>query len=420
MFETPRHDLVLEKAAMQCIFMHEDGQMLLRMLVAEDFFDPAYSKTFQAMIDLMGKGTTVDFPAVCLALSGQKWWEDLQGTAWLAGTLADHVPHHNLESLASTLRQMTILRMQEKLKLSAGDVTQNLAALDHARDSYLGLLPTQAKKATSFRAIIEEHDDGTGILSGFNGIDRMTGGMTPGQFIVVGARTGVGKSIYLMNVAAHVAVEAQKKVLWIALEMSEKEVLKRFVQYLDDQNRPEALDHLEHMDIISGSKTAAQIESEAMRGKYDLIVLDYLQLVRPERRYDSDVQRLEDLTRRMKQLAMSCNTVLLAAAQLNRESEQHARPPRVSDLRGSGSIEQDADVVILIHRLKNTAGASRKKDLTPPGNVPAQTGKGDTTIFLEKNRAGQEGFVQMNFDPLRLRFADTSVLPIWAAPQLSI
>jgi replicative DNA helicase len=219
----------------------------------------------------------------------------------------------------------------------------------------------------------------------------------------------------------------EKAVLWVALEMSEPEVLRRFCKMLDPKAHPDALDYLGTMKIISGSKTVAQVESEAMRNKYDLVVLDYLQLCRCERRFDTDVQELQEITRRMKLLAMNQGLIVLAAAQLNRDVEQQTRTPRLSDLRGSGSIEQDSDTVILIHRAlrpddQKPAFKTKRfgdgEDHLASGPAAAETarrleGRGDTSVFVEKNRNGRTGQVDMKFKDDRLIFVDPSPPPAW-------
>lgn len=407
-----RTDLMLELAALKCIFCDRDGEELFRSLIAQDFSAPEYGNLFEAMLELAADGHGIDFASVCVKLNGAPWWEKLRGSAWLAAEVAREVPYSPQHAIAPALRELTILRLQEELKLGSGDVEKNIGELERARDQYLGLLPSQAKSVADFKKILQEKDK-AGFACGFSGVDRLTGGFLGEQLIIVGARTGVGKSVFLMNIGAHVAMHG-KSVLWISLEMSERENLKRFLQHIKADGDPDGLDYLATMRIVSGAKNIAQVESEAMRGKYDLVVLDYLQLCRSDRRFDSEVLELQDITRRLKLLAMKTGSVVLAAAQLNRDVEQSSRLPRLSDLRGSGSIEQDSDTVILLHRLMHD-GEPRtgKRNLGADIVARALEGKGDTTVLVEKNRNGATGLVDMNFDPERLCFIDPAVPPAW-------
>ena len=402
-----RNDQQLEMLALQAILAHGDEDEMLRLLVPEDFVEKAHRSVYEACLAVAAAGMAVGYDTVCSHLNGVRWWDDIGGSSWLAGLLSSFLPYKTPEGIASALRRLTILRLQEDVTLQEGDVTQNLAALEKARDRMLGLLPTQVKRAADFKSQIGVLKD-RGVPTGFAGIDDLLGGMLPGHFIVVGAYTGVGKSIFLMNVAAAVATR-ELRVLWIGLEMSEVEVLERFCKLLDVEGRADAIDHLPNMYIVAGSWSPSQIEAEVLRGKYDLVILDYIQLVRSEGKFQSEVQRLEDLTRRLKQLAVQAKTVLVAAAQINRNAIQNNRAPRLSDLRGSGSIEQDANAVILLHR---DEGEDDPFDAVkkPLGTRTFQSNpKGDTIVSLEKNRGGREGMIRMQFDRKRLRFVDPGI-----------
>lgn len=408
---TMRSDPILELTALKCILVEGGCDDLFYSLISEDFTAREYRDIFQCMLDSRSKGEDVCFINVCLRMKSKKWWSDI-GSGWFTGKLSEQLPYKPIHVIAPALRELTILRMQEELRLKSGDVQENIEALERARDAYLGLLPSSVKSVTDYKSILEQGSL-TGQPTGFFGVDHLTGGMLGGQLIVVGARTGVGKSVFLMNAAAYVA-QMGKKVLWVALEMSEREVLQRFCKHLDEKAHPDSLDYIKTMNIVSGAKELSYIESEVLRFPYDLIVLDYLQLCRTGRKFDTEVQELQEITRRLKLLAMNRGTVVLAAAQLNRDMEQQARPPRLSDLRGSGSIEQDADTVILLHRMIHK-GQDAKRELRAEEIARDFEGKGDTTVIVDKCRNGSEGIVNMNFDRQRLQFVDSSPKPAWLA-----
>lgn len=244
------------------------------------------------------------------------------------------------------------------------------------------------------------------IPTGLTLLDGMLcGGMKPSNFVVVGARPGVGKSALLLNIALH-AAGAKKRVLYISLEMSDEENAQRalslisgvasarFIQHdklsdkenerISDGIETYALENIQHYE--AAICRVSDIRNLAVRmkdqGGLDMVCVDYIGLLRPEQSLGSRVNEIGQITRDLKALAMELGIVVVAAAQLNRDNTKLARRPVLSDLRESGSIEQDANVVIFLHEDGTPADAFGTKKME---------------LIVAKNRQGQRGIIRVVF-----------------------
>ncbi len=258
-----------------------------------------------------------------------------------------------------------------------------------------------------------------GIPYGIRALDATTGGMHPGQLIIVGARPSIGKTALALSIVDHAAVDAGKAVLFVSLEMTETQDALRLLSirsgssYQDvDQGSLtklgapkvyEAMQKIAESNLMIETKPgltmpelAAQVHSLARDGAVDLVVIDYLGLMRyPQYSSgDSNYKEVSEISKGLKELALGAKVPILALAQLNRGSAKHARAPKMSDLRDSGSIEQDADLVILLHRDDEIRIAHESAEIEP------------ALAIVDKNRNGATGRVRLEFNKPTMTFRD--------------
>jgi len=281
--------------------------------------------------------------------------------------------------------------------LGKGDVNESLNRTQELIREYRAI----GMKNTLIRAgdLLDEalHDLEWGILYGLPQIDAWTRGMHRGELIIIAGRPSVGKSSLAVQIAAKASMSA--KVVFYSLEMKSSQIVRKAACSLtgltpdtlmwDD----EAQDKIKQMNLYVCDnliQTVNAVYESALKLKesvgLDLVVIDYLQLLKTESRYQTREQEISEITRQLKLMARELDVPVLALSQLSRDSEKRGGRPRLSDLRGSGSIEQDADVVILIHK-----GTS-------------------TELILAKQRDGATGIIEVDFQKEISRFTERGEL----------
>lgn len=250
-----------------------------------------------------------------------------------------------------------------------------------------------------------------GVSSGFHDLDRLTGGFRPGQFIIIAARPAMGKTSLALNIASHVAVDLNKKVAIFTMEMAADEVIMRMFSSASEVNMESMLKGygmneekliriMQASEVLStkqifidesGTNTPLDIRAKTRRlaaelGGLDLILIDYLQLMTLPREKDNRQQEISEISRALKILAKDMKIPVVALSQLNRAAEtREDKRPKLADLRESGAIEQDADLVMFIYRDEYY--------------YPDKTEKpGIAEIIISKNRHGSTGNVDLGFD----------------------
>jgi replicative DNA helicase len=293
-----------------------------------------------------------------------------------------------------------------------GDIAEAQALIGQILDDQPGRLITAAEAAGEmWKGVVERYereDSATGLLTGIPKLDAMTGGLQPGRVYALGARAKMGKSLLAWQIAAHVSVRTGKRVAGFSLEMSTDELMQRMACALSGVRsygllNPRAMENEEWSSLtvaMSELKAAPlllsermdltidQIEAQARQAKADLVVIDYLQLIE-QPGFGSEAERLAYITRRVKKLAKSCDAPVIEVFQVNRgnESTQNPGPPMPSNARGSGTIEQDCDAMLLLHR---------------PGYYDKKTSGLRLDLALQRN--GPTGLIRMECDLERCRF----------------
>jgi len=405
------------------------------ILDASDFYRESHAKVFRAAIGLWTKGEPVDAITLTNELEERGQLEDVGGQARVA-ELAALVPStSNVEHYARIVKESAMLRGLVR-------VGQEITRLGHERQGEVTDLVDRAEQMVfelgqqretsdfshidvllkeSFERITQLYEAGaeiTGVPSGFRELDLLTSGFQPGNLIILAARPSMGKSALGLCVAANLAVRHETPVALFTLEMSKSEVTQRMMcseakvesQRLrtgrlapDDWPRlTAACDRLMKAPIYvddAGSTTIMEVRSKARRLKskepsLGLIIVDYLQLMTSGASVENRVQEVSQISRALKVLARDLEVPILAMSQLSRAVEQrHDKRPILSDLRESGSLEQDSDLVFFVYRDEYYLGEESDQ-------------QGLAEVILAKHRNGPTGLVKLSFLRRYAKFAD--------------
>jgi len=379
-----------EVSVLGSILIDNDAMVVVSdFLRPEHFYNNNYGKVFEAMLALYEARQPIDIVTVSDRLQTMKALKKIGGKAFLT-RLANEVPTAaNVESYGQIIRSLSAKR--ELISVSARISEKSFDAaisanelLDYAEQEVFSLsqkhlksVPTSLKEVltASFDRLDELQKRGgglRGIGSGFNSLDSMLAGMQDSNLIVLAARPGVGKSAFGLNIARHVAVEEKLPTCVFSLEMSKEELVDRLLvrqgmidawklktgQLSDEDfvSLSEAMGVLAEAPLYiddSTGLTVTEVRTKARRLQVDkgirFIIVDYLQLMHGTTR-DNRVQEVSEISQGLKNLARELKLPILALAQLSRATEARGGRPKLSDLRESGSIEQDADVVMFLHR----------------------------------------------------------------------
>jgi len=399
-------------------------------LKAEDFSLDSHQRVYRAMVDLIAKGHGIDYLTVQEELARRRELDSVGGPAYLA-YLSEGIPRNfNIESYVRIVKDKSLLRQlmgifhdgatraadqSEDAITVLGDVE---ALLADVADSAIqrGLAGIGEIVAGSFGSIDKLYEQGreiTGLATHFIEFDRMTSGLQESELIVIAARPSMGKTALAINIAQNAAIRDGRVVAVFSLEMSKESLLRRLLAseaqvnsrkiqtgFLPKGDKGKLLSALERLmdskmfiDDTPGI-TLAEMRAKARRlkqqeGRLDLIVVDYLQLMTGtnttgKRGFENRTQEVSSISRGLKALAKEMKVPVVALSQLSRGSEQRAgdKKPLLSDLRESGSIEQDADVVAFIHREEYY-------------NRDDEDLKGKAEIIIAKQRNGPTGSVDL-------------------------
>ncbi|MDP2668413.1 MAG: replicative DNA helicase [bacterium] len=416
-----------------------DGAMIDKVadtLKAEDFYKNEHNIIYTAMVSLFSRQKPIDILSVSDALKANKKLDDIGGHSYLA-SLVNSVPTaSNATYYAEIVRKKKILR---ELITVSQDISQlgykedgNIdELLDEAEQKVFmiahkslikGFTPVSAALEEAWERIDKLHNnagDGSlrGVPTGFRGLDNILSGLQKSDLVILAARPSLGKTTLAMDIARHAAMREKIPTGIFSLEMSLDQITDRLIaaeagvnlwklrtgrlsaQSEDFQRIRNSFDNLKNSPLYiddEASINIMQMRSKARRLKMEkglgLIVVDYLQLMIPRTQSDSMVQQITEISRALKGLARELNVPVLALSQLNRQIENRPnKKPQLSDLRDSGAIEQDADVVMFIHR------EDRVKENSDRPN--------QADILVEKHRNGPLGKVTLYFDQEKVSFS---------------
>ncbi len=368
-------------------------QKSLESLTAEHFYSDANSKIFTAISSLAEKGIPVDTTTVIDELENRGWLKQIGDVDYLSQVIGSVATAANIESYIDIVEQKAVLRRlidtSNRISAAAYDTNNNVTdLLDDAEKQILAVCKT--RKGTEFRTIqdvlfktrsdleqlAKNRGEITGVPTGFYDFDKLTAGLQPTQLIILAARPGMGKTAMAVNLATNIAINAKKTVALFNMEMGAEQLAQRMISSVGqiDGNRirngrlenndwkrfDEAISRLAETNLFiddTPGMVIGEIRAKCRRlasSDYglDLVIIDYLQLISGGAKYAGNRQQeVSEISRSLKVLAMELNIPVIACAQLSRTVEgRDDKKPLLSDLRESGSIEQDADIVAFLFR----------------------------------------------------------------------
>ena len=430
------HNLEAEQSVLGAILIHNAAFNVAAELVdSVDFFRDAHRRVFDKMVDLNERGQAIDLVTLKDELARSGDLDDAGGAAYIAA-LADGVPRStNVEHYARIVKEKATLRSLIRsadriLAMAYQGEEESDTLLDRAEQEifsiaegriHTGFVPLSDLVQGSFTAIeqLQEHKGlVTGVPSGFVDIDNITSGFQPADLIIIAARPSMGKTSFVLNVAQHVGIKTDRAVGFFSLEMSKEQLFMRmltaegevdshrfrrgFLSERDYGRLSTALGRLSDARVFiddTAGLGVLEMRAKARRLKaehgLDLLVVDYLQLMQGRGRFENRTQEIASISRALKGLAKELNVPVLALSQLSRAPESRSdRRPQLSDLRESGALEQDADVVMFIFR-------EEQYDPTPENENLAE-------VIVGKQRNGPTGTVKLAFLKQYTRFANLS------------
>ena len=437
------HNLEAERALLGSILLDNSAlNLALEGVGKDDFFSEAHRITFDKMIAISEKNRTIDLVTLSEELAKEGQIEKAGGAAYLAG-LTDGVPVGTsvaVSEYSRIVKEKSILR--RLINASQNLISRCLEGTDDP-DTLIDLAQSQVfdiaeqKVQSGFtnihdivkssfgniETLIERGQRVTGIETGFEDLDNITSGLQPGELVVVAARPSLGKTALALNIAAHAAIKHHKTVGLFSLEMSKESLVIRLLcseaetdshklrsgfSSREDWNKlTRALGRLGDAPLLIEDTPALsimQIRAKARRLKMekglDLMIVDYLQLVSGQGRFENRTQEVSYISRGLKSIAKELRVPVLALSQLSRAPEQRpGQRPQLSDLRESGSIEQDADVVIFIFRERKSAEESEAEGEVDRRGL-------EMKLIVGKQRNGPTGDIPVVFMRPYAKFAN--------------
>ena len=431
----PPHRAEAEKSVLGAAMLSKDALFdVMEVVKPADFYDENHKEIFQAMIDLNRKNAPVDALTVAEELKKRNSLEMVGGRAYIASlssmtpTTSNAMEYGRIVAEKASVRRLIETADDIVTKGYDGTMDAN-QMLDYAESGIFEISQARQKGQYSHirdvlvenLAIIdraEQMDGGlTGITTGFSKLDEMTSGMQKSDLIILAARPAMGKTAFALSLARNAAVKGKASVMIFSLEMAKEQLTQRLLSMeskvdlqtlktgrlerrdWDDLNV--ALDILSnsniHIDDTAGI-SIMEMKSKCRRLKaeagLDLVIIDYLQLMNPEGKADSRTQEISVISRNLKLLARELDCPVLVLSQLSRAPEQRTdHRPMLSDLRESGSIEQDADIVIFLYRDEYY----NKEDTEKPG---------ECEVIVAKHRSGPTGSVDVAWIERYTQFKD--------------
>nr|DAJ28502.1 MAG TPA: DnaB-like replicative helicase [Caudoviricetes sp.]DAY15729.1 MAG TPA: DnaB-like replicative helicase [Caudoviricetes sp.] len=431
------HDLVAEQSVLGAVFISPETMISLAdELTPDDFYKPANKIVFKTMLSLLEKGEPIDATTMVSALTNQGDISNIGGINYVVELVNSTPTSKNVEHYAKLVKEKATLRkviaeLSESLSSAyQGDISIN-EIIEKTEKSILDISNQNA--GTGFRNVADILDthmqivetrsqtDGfvTGLSTGFVGLDKITTGLHEGNLIILAARPAMGKTALALNIAKHVTTMERKPAVIFSLEMGAEELIERMVASegmipgyhlktgnlsTDEWKRlVHAQNNLYDVPIfvddtagirISDIRSKARKLSQEMGG-LGIIIIDYLQLITGSKR-ENRQQIVSEISRELKILAKDLRVPVIALSQLSRSVEQRQdKRPMLSDLRESGSIEQDADIVAFLYR--DAYYQKEQADSQEANNV--------TELILEKNRHGSLGTVKLYFHKEYTKFS---------------
>lgn len=435
----PPHSIEAERAVLGAILLNKDAFDAVSSIVkAEDFYSDNHRVIYEALVSIVGKNQRADYVLLSEELKKSQKLEAVGGILYLTNLTTDIVDAYNVEDHAKIVRDKAHLRKLihvanavESMAYREEEETEDI--VNRAEQMVLDVSGT-TKGESSFSAmrdVVYETIDRinelqrhkgilTGVSTGFKDLDNLTSGLQKSDLILVAARPSMGKTAFTLNIAQNVAMKSKKNVAFFSLEMSKTQLVARVLAavaginsgrirngQLSQEDWGKAINALNdlaeaplYIDDTSG--LTPQLMKKKLRrliqehGELGLVVVDYIQLMENggKKMADNRQQEVSVISRQLKIMAREFNVPLIALSQLSRGVESRAdKTPMLSDLRESGSLEQDADIVAFLNR-ENYQDTEDTSDGV------------ETQVIIRKHRNGELGIVKLWFEGAYTRFRD--------------
>lgn len=449
----PPQNIEAEQAVLGAVFLSPDALAdTMEFVEAKDFYRRAHQLLFQAMIDLNDDGEAIDVLTVNNRLEMNNQLDDVGGVAYIA-ELASSVPTAaNVGYYAKLVAEKAVLR---RVIAAATNIITQAKEQDEPVSDLLESAERQIMEVAENRTqsgfkeiskvltdsldeidkLSQQDEDITGLATGYKDFDHMTAGLQPDNLIILAARPAVGKTAFALNIAQNIGTSTDKTIALFSLEMSAESLVNRMLcaegSISANHLRTGQLDEQEWANLIVAvgalSKTSiyiddtpgikmSEIRAKSRRlakekGDLGLIVIDYLQLIEGSNK-ESRQQEVSEISRQLKKLSKELSVPIIALSQLSRGVEQRQdKRPVLSDIRESGSIEQDADIVAFLYRDDYYERADGDDDDTDNNGQPENQDVGEVELIIEKNRAGARGTVKLLFIKSYNKFANIAYTP---------
>ena len=433
----PPHSREAEEAVLGAVLVFSEVYyQIAPLLETEDFYIHRNAWIYESFENLQTQGVTIDYVTVTRELEAQGRLGEVGGQAYLTQLLTQTPSSLNAEHYANIIKNASIRRRMisaanEMAKLAYDEAKSLNTVLDEAEKHVFGLSEKRDKKEVQHigtvlsgvydRVELHSQQSGEifGVPSGLTNLDRLLGGFQRSDLIIVAARPGIGKTGFMLSAAKNAAEKHGKHVAFFSLEMSNEQLVQRLIAQeteidtqrmrtgkINDDEWPKfirAIEKLGKTQIFlddTPAITPLQLRTKCRRlhleHGLDLVIVDYLQLMSGDTRTDNRVQEVSHISRSLKVLARELDVPVLAAAQLSRAVEQRSdKRPVLSDLRESGSLEQDSDIVMFIHRPDALDDDSERQNIAE--------------MIVAKHRNGPtHGGLEMIFMNRTARFVDAA------------
>jgi len=432
----PPQNIEAEQSVLGAILLDNDAlHEAVEVLQPDDFYRDAHRKIYQAMTELYTRNEPVDLITLNNYLKGKGDLDDVGGVQYLS-SLASSVPTSaNVKYHSRIVREKALVR---NLLHSVTDIAKNVydndldtdELIDYAEKKIFDLSDKKIKTSfftmkelisdtfVTIERLYDKKESITGIPSGFKDMDELTTGFQKGDLIIIGGRPGMGKTAFCLNISQHVGIAMKEPVAIFSLEMAKEQLVMRmlcseakvdsnkvrkgFINKRDDWNKltnaagklAESLIFIDDSSGLSVLEMRAKARRLKQQHGLSLVIVDYLQLMRGRGKFERREQEIAEISRSLKALAKELQVPVIALSQLNRGVETRGgnKNPTLADLRESGAIEQDADVIIFLYR-------DTKDEME---------GKGKVIVDIAKQRNGPTDKITLTFLDYCTRFVDSS------------
>ncbi|HWC13518.1 MAG TPA: replicative DNA helicase [Actinomycetota bacterium] len=436
----PPHNLDAEQSVLGAMLESRDAiANVIEFLQADHFYKPAHTEIYETILSLYSRGEPVDAISVADELTRRGKLDAIGGKPYIHGLLEAYPTASSAGHYARIVEELSLLRAL----IAAGNQVQEIGfsvpedvaeAINEAeelvfnvgdkrlKDDYHEIRKLLMKSMTDIETLYARGESITGLSTGFPDLDDMTSGFQPSNLVIVAARPSMGKSSLMNDFALHAAARSKQPVIIFSLEMSKDEVVKRFLasearvdaqrinkgmlQEQDWTKLSAALGRLAEAPVFIDD--SANINLMEMRAKcrrlkakhgLGLVIVDYIQLMQSPRKSENRQQEVSEISRGLKLLARELQVPVIAASQLNRGVEMRSdKRPMLGDLRESGALEQDSDLVMFIYR--------------DEVYNPDTEARGEAELILAKHRNGPTGTVRLAFMNQYTKFASIAKAPI--------